>query len=89
MDVSMTVPEQGALERMLADDSQDPRRGRPAIVLYPSIAAQALHELETRGRSYQAVARRCRRTKPWLIAAHHDGRLKEMAEGRLGEPTGP
>ena len=87
----MTAPlsEQQALARMLADDTPDPRPGRPAIVLYPSVAAQVLLELEVDRRSYQAVARRCRRSKPWLIAAHRDGRLQEMAEGRLGQPTGP
>ena len=81
--------EQELLATMLTDATPDPRPGRPPIVLYPTVAAQVLHELELDGRSYAVVARRCRRTKPWLIAAHHDGRLKEMAEGRLGEPTGP
>ena len=81
--------EQELLATMLADDSPDPRPGRPAIVLYPRVAAQVLRELEVDRRSYGVVARRCKRTKPWLIAAHHDGRLKEMAEGRLGQPTGP
>ena len=77
------------LALMLADDTPDPRPGRPPIVLYPSVAAQALQELEVDSRSYGAVARRCRRTKPWLIAAHREGRLQEMAKGRLGAPTGP
>ena len=87
MDVSMTVPEQGALERMLADDSPDPRPGRPPIVLYPGVAAQVIHELEVVGRSYRAVARRCGRNRQWLRDAHKDGRLQEMA--RAGEFTGP
>ena len=80
--------EREALDRMLSDDTPDPRLGRPPIVLYPSVAAQVLQELED-GRSYGVVARRCRRTKPWLIAAHREGRLDEMAKGRLGRPTGP
>ena len=84
-----SMSEQTILSMMLADDTPDPRPGRPPIVLYPGVAAQVLHELEQDGRSYAVVARRCRRTKPWLIAAHRDGRLQEMAEGRLGKPTGP
>ena len=84
-----THTEQEALDRMLADNTPASRNGRPPIVLYPSVAAQALQELDVEGLSYATVARRCRRTKPWLIAAHHDGRLQEMAEGRLGKPTGP
>ena len=84
-----SLTEQEALEQMLADDTPDPRPGRPAIVLYPRVAAQVLQELEVDRRSYGVVARRCRRTKPWLIAAHREGRLQEMAEGRLGKPTGP
>ena len=80
--------EQETLNLMLADDTPDPRVGRPPIVLYPAVAAQVLQELED-GRSYGVVARRCRRTKPWLIAAHREGRLQEMAKGRLGAPTGP
>ena len=85
----MTAEERAVLASMLADDTPDPRPGRPPIVLYPGVAAWALQELEVIGRSYGVVARRCRRSKPWLIAAHHDGRLREMAEGRLGQPTGP
>ena len=81
--------EQAQLALMLTDDTPDPRRGRPPVVLYPSVAARALEELEVDRRSYGAVARRCRRTKPWLIAAHKSGRLKEMSEGRMGQPTGP
>ena len=78
-----------ALQMMLADDTPDPRLGRPPIVLEPEVAALVLQELEVERRSYAVVARRCRRTKPWLIAAHHDGRLQEMAEGRWVEPAGP
>ena len=37
--------EQEALAHMLDDDTPDPRRGRPPIVLYASVAAQALREL--------------------------------------------
>ena len=81
--------EQEALAHMLDDDTPDPRRGRPPIVLYASVAAQALRELEQDGRSYGVVARRCRRKKSWLIAAHREGRLQAMAKGRLGKPTGP
>ena len=46
------------LALMLADDTPDPRPGRPPIVLYPSVAAQALQELST------AAA-----TGPWRAAA--------------------
>ena len=56
--------EQEALASMLADDTPDPRPGRPAIVLYPRAAAQVLQELEVDRRSYGVMARRCRRTKP-------------------------
>ena len=79
--------EQEALARMLADDMPDPRRGRPPIVLYASVAAQVLQELEVDGRSYRAVARRCGRSRQWLRDAHKDGRLQDMA--RAGEFTGP
>ena len=50
------LTEQGALALMLADDTPDLRPGRPAIVLYPSVAALVLQELEVDRRSYQAVA---------------------------------
>ena len=73
--MTATLTEQAALALMLADDTPDPRPGRPPILLYPSVAAQVLRELEVDRRSYSVVARRCRRSKPWLIAAHHDGRL--------------
>ena len=59
-----TYGEMDALASMLADDTPDPRPGRPAIVLYPLVAAQVLQELEVDHRSYGVVARRCRRTKP-------------------------
>ena len=62
--------------------------GRPPIVLYPLVAAEVLQELLA-GRSYRTVARRCGRTKQWLHAVHRDGRLQEMAQGRMGQPTGP
>ena len=81
--------EEEALAFMLSDTRPDPRPGRPPIVLYPAVAAPVLQELEVDRRSYAAVSRRCRRTKPWLIAAHRDGRLQEMAKGRLVTPTGP
>ena len=78
-----------ALERMLSASLQIPRRGRPAMVLYPQVAERALLELEEYGLSYSVVATRCGRKKPWLVAAYHSGRLQLMAEGRMGQPTGP
>ena len=80
--------EQAALERMLADNTPDPKPGRPRTVLYPKIAEQALKELAV-GRSYRVVARRCGVSPPWLWSAHRSGGLNEMAEGRMGQPTGP
>ena len=82
------VTETEALALMLLDNTPDPRRGRRSIVLQPDLAAKALRELAD-GHSYAGVAGRCRRTKPWLIAAHKSGRLQEMAEGRWIEPAGP
>ena len=86
----MTTPlsEQEAIALMLADDTPDPRPGRPAIVLYPGVAAQVLLELEVDRRSYEKVAGRCGRKREWLRTAHRSGRLQEMAEGRF-EGTGP
>ena len=78
-----------ALQLMLADDTPDPRPGRPPIVLEPEVAALVLQELEVNHRSYRVVARRCSRSLPWLHAAHREGRLREMAEGRWNQPTGP
>ena len=52
--MTMTSGEQEALASMLADDTPDPRPGRPPIMLYPGVAAQVLHELEVVGRSYRA-----------------------------------
>ena len=81
------VTETEALQLMLADDTPDPRPGRPPIVLEPEVAALVLQELEVVGRSYRAVARRCGRNRQWLRDAHTDGRLREMAGA--GEFTGP
>ena len=87
--MTTSLTEQEALALMLADDTPDPRPGRPSIVLYPSVAARALQELEVECRGYRSVARRCGRSRQWLHTAHRDGRLKEMAEGRWESPTGP
>ena len=84
-----TVDDQALLAAMLADDTPDPRPGRPAIVLPPDVAAAVLRELEVVSRSHGMVARRYARSLPWLYAAHRDGRLREMAKGRWKRTTGP
>ena len=57
-------------DEVLADDTPDPRPGRPPIVLDSGVAAQVIHELEVVGRSYRAVERRCGRPRQWLYATH-------------------
>ncbi len=70
-------------------DIPDLRPGRPPIILPPDMAASALLALEADNRSYRAVAIGCGTSPPWLHAAHKEGRLREMAQGRMGKPTGP
>ena len=82
-----TFTGQEALALMLADDTPDPRPGRPPIVLHPGVAAIVLQELEVDQRSYRTVARRWGRSRQWLRDAHVNGRLQEMT--RAGEFTGP
>ena len=74
---------------MLTIDIPDLRPGRPPIILPPDKAASALLALEAEKRSYRAVAIGCGTSPPWLHAAHKEGRLREMAQGRMGKPTGP
>ena len=74
---------------MLTIDIPDLRPGRPPIILPPDKAASALEALEADKRSYRAVAIGCGTSPPWLHAAHKEGRLREMAQGRMGKPTGP
>ena len=70
-------------------DIPDLRPGRPPRILPQDTAASALQALEREQRSYRAVAIGCGTSPPWLYAAHKEGRLREMAEGRMGKPTGP
>ena len=77
------------MDRALSFDVPDLRPGRPPIILPPAKAASALNALESGQRSYRAVAIGCGTSPPWLHAAHKEGRLREMAEGRMGKPTGP
>ena len=74
---------------LLATEIEDPRPGRPPRILDQDTAARALTGLEKHQRSYRTVAKICGASPPWLHAAHREGRLREMAEGRMGKPTGP
>ena len=74
---------------MLTIDIPDLRPGRPPIILPQDKATAALQALEAGKRSYRAVAIGCGTSPPWLHAAHKEGRLREMAQGRMGKPTGP
>ena len=78
--------EQAALDRMLANDSPDPKTGRPAIVLYPGVAVRALEEL-VQGRSSRVVARQCGVSQAWLLTAWKNGRLEMMVQSLLGAPS--
>ena len=54
--MSTVYSEPEVLALMLADDTPDPRPGRPPIVLYPSVAAQALQELDAATGPWRAAA---------------------------------